>query len=111
MCLTAHGLIYKEGKNDRIAFDGYFLETPFSTCVNKLDAEKDEIELYYDSAMIRYLFRIRNIRISLPRQGYPALRRRRVRGNFTEDPSPDRSDPLLLRWSGTVHVNQLGLRC
>ena len=32
--LTSQGLICREGKNDRLAFYGSFLETPFFTCMN-----------------------------------------------------------------------------
>ena len=35
ICLTTQVLIFKEGKNDHLVFDGSFLEATFSTYINK----------------------------------------------------------------------------
>ena len=64
--LGAQGLIWKEGKNDRLVFDGSFLETLFSTRINQIVSTTDEIELHYGTAMARSLVKMHNLRTSYP---------------------------------------------
>ena len=64
--LTPQGLICKEGKIDLLIFNGSFLETPFSTCVNQFASTSDEIEPHYGTAIARYLAQTHNIRTSCP---------------------------------------------
>ena len=62
--ITPQGIFCKEDKNYHLDFEGSFLETPYSACVNKFALTKDEIELNRDSAMTRCLVRMNNIQIS-----------------------------------------------
>ena len=59
-------LYLKRRQNDRLVFDGSFLQTPFSTCINQFALTTDEIKLQYGIAMTRHLVQMRNLRISHP---------------------------------------------
>ena len=64
MFLTPQCLVCKEGKKDNLVFDGSFMETPFSICINAFTSTKDEITLHYGTVMTRHLVRTHNIRMS-----------------------------------------------
>ena len=64
--LTPQGLVQKEGKKDRLVFDGSFLVNPTSACVNHFASPEHEITLRYGNALTRHLTRIYNLRISYP---------------------------------------------
>ena len=65
---TPQGLVVKEGKNDRLIWDGSHLIFYFSVCVNMLMDQKLEPKLVYGTAWDRHLRRIWNLRITYPKE-------------------------------------------
>ena len=59
-------LICREGKSYDLLFDGCFLETTFSTCINQFASTSEKIELQHGTAMKRYLIQTCNLGTSSP---------------------------------------------
>ena len=64
--VTPQGLVIKEGKNDRLVWDGSFIPHWLATCINMMLTDETEPEIIYGTAFLRHLEVIWNTRISHP---------------------------------------------
>ena len=64
--LSLQGLIIKEGKKDRLVFDGSFLVNPHSKCTNSFATRDNEIPLKFQYNFYKHLKQIYNLRITYP---------------------------------------------
>ena len=64
--VTPQGLVIKEGKNDRLVWDGSFIPHWLATCINMMLTDDTEPKIVYGTAFQRHLEVIWNSRISHP---------------------------------------------
>ena len=64
--ITPQGLVIKDGKNDRLVWDGSFIPHWSATCINMMLKHETEPEIIYGNSFQRHLEGIWNSRITHP---------------------------------------------